>query len=95
MAEGASGDSVRLTVDGVGFLRDRELRSALIRLLGDPKSKVDTNAIEDAAEITCMPQTAQNPGLLAHSAGGLEALRTLREEIERTRRSRDCQASGA
>jgi hypothetical protein len=37
------------------------------------------------AEITCMPQTAQNPGLLAHSAGGLEALRTLREEIERTR----------
>jgi hypothetical protein len=41
--------------------------------------------IEDAAEITCMPQTAQNPGLLAHSAGGLEALRTLREEIERTR----------
>jgi hypothetical protein len=44
-----------------------------------------TDAIEDAAEITCMPQTAQNPGLLAHSAGGLEALRTLREEIERTR----------
>jgi outer membrane protein assembly factor BamA len=51
MAEGASGDSVRLTVDGVGFLRDRELRSALFRLLGDPKSKVDTNAIEDAAVI--------------------------------------------
>ena len=44
-----------------------------------------TDAIEDASEITCMPQTAQNPGLLAHSAGGLEALRTLREEIERTR----------
>jgi hypothetical protein len=44
-----------------------------------------TDAIEDAGEITCMPQTAQNPGLLAHSAGGLEALRTLREEIERTR----------
>jgi hypothetical protein len=44
-----------------------------------------TDAIEDAAEITCMPQTAQNPGLLAHSAGGLEALRTLRDEIERTR----------
>lgn len=44
-----------------------------------------SDAIEDAAEITCMPQTAQNPGLLAHSAGGLEALRTLREEIERTR----------
>jgi len=43
------------------------------------------DAIEDAAEITCMPQTAQNPGLLAHSAGGLEALRTLREEIKRTR----------
>ena len=43
------------------------------------------DAIEDAAEITCMPQTAQNPGLLAHSAGGLEALRTLREEVERTR----------
>jgi hypothetical protein len=41
--------------------------------------------IDDAAEIVCMPQTAQNPGLLAHSAGGLEALRTLREEIERTR----------
>lgn len=44
------------------------------------------DAIEDAADITCMPQTAQNPGLLAHSAGGLEALRTLREELERTRR---------
>lgn len=44
-----------------------------------------SDAIEDAAEITCMPQTAQNPGLLAHSAGGLEALRTLREEIERIR----------
>jgi hypothetical protein len=44
-----------------------------------------SDAIEDAAEITSMPQTAQNPGLLAHSAGGLEALRTLREEIERTR----------
>jgi hypothetical protein len=44
-----------------------------------------SDAIEDAAEITCMPQTAQNPGLLAHSAGGLEALRTLREEIHRTR----------
>jgi hypothetical protein len=44
-----------------------------------------SDAIEDAAEITCMWQTAQNPGLLAHSAGGLEALRTLRNEIERTR----------
>lgn len=44
-----------------------------------------SDAVEDATEITCMPQTAQNPGLLAHSAGGLEALRTLREEIERTR----------
>ena len=51
VAAGASGDSVRLTVDGAGFLRDRELRAALIRLLGDPKSKVDTNAIEDAAVI--------------------------------------------
>lgn len=44
-----------------------------------------SDAVEDAAEITCMPQTAQNPGLLAHSAGGLEALRTLRDEMERMR----------
>lgn len=44
-----------------------------------------SDAIEDATEFTSMPQTAQNPGLLAHSAGGLEALRTLLREIERTR----------
>jgi hypothetical protein len=50
---------------------------ALLRKLDDH--------IEDAADIVCMPQTAQNPGLLAHSAGSLESLRTLREEIERTR----------
>lgn len=44
-----------------------------------------SDAIEDAMGIVSMPQTAQNPGLLAHSAGGLEALLTLREEIARTR----------
>lgn len=43
------------------------------------------DAIEDSAQFVSMPQTAQNPGLLAHSAGGLESLRTLREEILRTR----------
>jgi len=47
-------------------------------------SKLD-DAIEDSAAFVSMPATAQNPGLLAHSAGGLEALRTLREEILRTR----------
>jgi hypothetical protein len=36
---------------------------ALLRKLDDH--------IEDAADIVCMPQTAQNPGLLAHSAGSL------------------------
>ena len=47
-------------------------------------SKLD-DAIEDSAAFVSMPATAQNPGLLAHSAGGLEALRTLREELARSR----------
>jgi len=51
MAAGAAGDAVRLSVDGAGFLRDRELQSALVRLLGAQKATLDTNAIEDAAVI--------------------------------------------
>ena len=47
-------------------------------------AKLD-DALEDAAAFVSMPATAQNPGLLAHSAGGLEALRTLREELARSR----------
>ena len=44
--------AAKLSVDGAGFLRDRELRSALNRLLGaEVKSTLDANAIEDAAVI--------------------------------------------
>lgn len=46
--------------------------------------KID-DALEDALEISTTFQTASNHGLLAHSVGGLEALRTLRQELERTR----------
>jgi hypothetical protein len=42
-------------------------------------------AIEDAVGISCLMQTATNPGHLAHAAGGVEALRTLREEVLRRR----------
>lgn len=51
VAAGAAANGVRLTVDGAGFLRDRELQSALVRLLGAQQAKLDTNAIEDAAVI--------------------------------------------
>lgn len=37
--------------------------------------------IEDAMTTTRATQTASNPGLLAHEAGGLDALLTLRETI--------------
>lgn len=41
--------------------------------------------IEEATQIATMMQTATNPGTMAFAAGGLESLRTLREEILRTR----------
>src|SRR5688572_18535621 len=42
----------RLSVDGVGFLRDWELGAALTRLLDtELKETLDANAIEDAAVI--------------------------------------------
>lgn len=42
----------KVSVDGVGLLRDRELRFALNRLLGaEIKETLDANAIEDAAVI--------------------------------------------
>lgn len=40
-----------LSVDGLGFFRDRELRLALNRLLGPEKALLDANAIEDGAVI--------------------------------------------
>ena len=44
--------AAKLSVDGVGLLRDRELRAALTRLLGaELKETLDANAIEDAAVI--------------------------------------------
>src|SRR5688572_15395806 len=51
---GAKSDGTRakLSVDGVGALRDRDLRAALTRLLGtELKATLDANAIEDAAVI--------------------------------------------
>ena len=42
-------------------------------------------AIEDAVGISCLMQTAANHGHLAHAAGGVEALRTFREELLRRR----------
>src|SRR5687768_2702609 len=51
-AAGASKSSAKVRVDGVGWLRDRELRAALTRLLGaELKETLDANAIEDAAVI--------------------------------------------
>jgi outer membrane protein assembly complex protein YaeT len=50
----AKSDEPRATisVDGTGFLRDRELKAALSRLLGaELKATLDANAIEDAAVI--------------------------------------------
>lgn len=44
--------TAKLGVDGVGWLRNRELRVALARLLGtELKATLDANAIEDAAVI--------------------------------------------
>lgn len=42
-------------------------------------------AIEDAVGLVSMFQTAQNHGTLAHAAGGVEGLRTLRDELVRRR----------
>src|SRR5687768_6418870 len=51
-AAGASKSSAKVRVDGVGWVRDRELRAALTRLLGtELKETLDANAIEDAAVI--------------------------------------------
>ena len=50
-ADAVNGGAAELKVRGAGFLRDRELQAALGRLLGHQKSKLDTNAIEDAAVI--------------------------------------------
>ena len=48
----SNGATAKLSVDGVGLLRDRELRVALTRLLGaELKETLDANAIEDAAVI--------------------------------------------
>lgn len=44
--------TAKVSVDGIGWLRDRELRLALNRLLGvEQKATLDANAIEDAAVI--------------------------------------------
>jgi outer membrane protein insertion porin family len=48
----AEAPRAKISVDGVGLLRDRELRVALGRLLGaELKETLDANAIEDAAVI--------------------------------------------
>ncbi len=47
----AAADTVELRVKGAGFLRDRELRAALERLVAGKREQLDTNAIEDAAVI--------------------------------------------
>lgn len=47
--------------------------------------EVIDGAIEDAVGLVSMFQTAANHGHLAHAAGGVEALRTLREEFVRRR----------
>ena len=48
----SDGARAKISVDGVGALRDRELRVALTRLLGtELKETLDANAIEDAAVI--------------------------------------------
>jgi outer membrane protein assembly complex protein YaeT len=48
----ANEDTVELSVDGVGWLRNRELSAALRRLLEtEVKQTLDANAIEDAAVI--------------------------------------------
>jgi hypothetical protein len=41
--------------------------------------------VEDAMTTTRATQTASNPGLLAHEAGGLDALLSLRETIAAVR----------
>lgn len=44
--------SAKISVDGAGFLRDREFRAALQRLLSsEQKTSLDANALEDAAVI--------------------------------------------
>jgi outer membrane protein assembly complex protein YaeT len=56
----AAGDTARISVDGVGLLRDRELRAALTRLLGtELKATLDANAMEDAAVILSSSLGAQ------------------------------------
>jgi outer membrane protein insertion porin family len=51
-AASSSKSPAKVGVDGVGLLRDRELRLALERLLGtELKEALDANAIEDAAVI--------------------------------------------
>ena len=51
-AEKSNGGPARLSVDGLGSLRNRELKVALTRLLGaEVKETLDANAIEDAAVI--------------------------------------------
>lgn len=47
--------------------------------------EVIDGAIEDSVGLVSMFQTAANHGTLAHAAGGVEALRTLREEFVRRR----------
>src|SRR5690349_4578604 len=45
-------DEAKVSVDGAGFFRDRELRAALIRVLGvESVATLNANAIEDAAVI--------------------------------------------
>lgn len=55
-----NGGTAKLSVEGVGWLRDRELRAALTRLLGvELKETLDANAIEDAAVILSSSLSAQ------------------------------------
>lgn len=46
---------------------------ALLQILGDH--------IDDATELASNLKTAEKHGLLAHSAGGLDALRALRDDL--------------
>lgn len=69
----------------VPTLTEKELRGALAVPESTPLwaavMSVLAEHIEDATNIARAAQTAANPSLLAHTAGGLDALLALREDM--------------
>lgn len=81
--------SRRLSAGPGGGMAEEALREALAVAESAPLwcgvMEVLGEHVTDATEIARAAQTAASPPLLAHTAGGLDALLTLREDLEQRR----------